>query len=76
VAPDGRNVVARAVPRNGAPRLHLLDVEGSTRPLTPDGVADGATGWAVAPDGTMVAVSSEQGLQLFPISRCRAPRAG
>jgi hypothetical protein len=55
---DGQHVVVRARPEGGQPRLYLLDLEGrTTRPVTPEGVAVGRTGWAVSPDGTMVALS-------------------
>jgi Tol biopolymer transport system component len=65
--PDGRSVVVRATPENGEPRLYMLDVEGSSaRPLTPDGLAVGAARWAVSPDGTVVAVSGGQQVELFP----------
>jgi hypothetical protein len=47
----------------------VLDVDGSaTRPVTPEGLAVGDSGWAVSPDGAMVAVSAGQGLELFPIA--------
>jgi eukaryotic-like serine/threonine-protein kinase len=66
---DGRNVVVRAQPVNGPPRLYVLDVEGdSTRPVTPEGLAIGETGWSVSPDGAMAAVSTGERLELFPIA--------
>jgi hypothetical protein len=72
---DGRNLVVRARPVNGPPRLYLLGVEDdSARPLTPEGLAIGPTGWAVAPDGTMVAVSTGELLELFPIAGGAARR--
>jgi Tol biopolymer transport system component len=66
---DGRHVVVRARSGNGAPRLYVLDIDGTmTRPVTPEGVAVGATGWSVSPDGDMVAMSTGERLQLFPLS--------
>jgi dipeptidyl aminopeptidase/acylaminoacyl peptidase len=67
--PDGRNVVVLAQPREGWPRLYVLDVAGSTmRPVTPDGLVVGYGGWSVSPDGAMVAVSTGHGPELFPIA--------
>jgi hypothetical protein len=39
-----------------------------TRPVTPEGVAVGETGWSVSPDGDMVAMSTGERLELFPLS--------
>ena len=65
----GQHVVVRARPENGRPRLYLLDLEGqTTRPVTPEGLEVDRTGWAVSPDGTMVAVSAGPQLQLIPIA--------
>ena len=67
--PDGRNVVILGQPASGPPRLYVLDVEGNTtRPVTPEGVVVGSTGWAISPDGATVAVSAPQGPELFPIA--------
>ena len=67
--PDGRNVVARASAGNDPARLYVLDAEGSAvRPVTPERLAIGAAGWAVSPDGAMVAVSTRKGVELFPIA--------
>jgi hypothetical protein len=53
----------------GPPRLYALDIEGgATRAVTPDGIVVGYAGWAISPDGAMVAVSSARGLELFPIA--------
>jgi Tol biopolymer transport system component len=66
---DGQHIVVRARPEKGQPRLYLLDLEGQTsRPITPEGLEVGRTGWAVSPDGTMVAVSAGPQLQLIPIA--------
>ena len=66
---DGRQVVVRASANNSAPRLYLLDVEGTaTRPITPEGLAIGDCGMVGSPDGTMVAVSTGERLELFPIA--------
>jgi len=67
--PDERNVVVRARAQNGPARLYVLDVKGSAvRQVTPDGFEVGDSGWAVSPDGAMLAVSSEQHVELFPIA--------
>jgi hypothetical protein len=72
---DGQNVVVRAQQANGPPRLYVLDVEGSaTRPITPEGLAVGATGWSVSPDGALVGVSTGDRLELFPIAGGAARR--
>jgi Tol biopolymer transport system component len=66
---DGENVVAIAQLAGGPPRLYVLDVEGSSaRPVTPEGLAVGYGRWSVSPDGTRVAVSTEQGVEIFPIA--------
>ena len=63
--PGGQRVVARARPGEGPPRLYLLDVVGSAvRPVTPASLAIGS--WALSPDGTMVAVSTGERIELFP----------
>jgi Tol biopolymer transport system component len=66
---DGQNVVVLAREADGPPRLYVLDVQGSSvRPITPDGLVVGSTGWAVSPDGATVAVSTGQGTELWPIA--------
>jgi eukaryotic-like serine/threonine-protein kinase len=66
---DGRNVVVRAQPVTGQPRLYVLDVQGgSTRPLTPEALPVDEIGWWVSPDGESVAVSTGDRLELFPIT--------
>ena len=67
--PDGRNVVvARA---SGTARLACTCSTSrarTPRPVTPDGLDVGYTGWAVSPDGAMFAVSSGESVELFPIA--------
>ena len=66
---EGRNALVLARSSNAAPRLYVLDVDGTaTRAVTPEGLAVGMNGWAVSPDGTMVAVSTAEGVDLFPIA--------
>ena len=66
---DGRNVVVRARAPNGQARLYVLDVSGSSvRQVTPDSLEVGDTGWAVSPDGAMLAVSSGPQVGLFPVA--------
>jgi eukaryotic-like serine/threonine-protein kinase len=67
--PDGRHAVVWAIPENGPPQLYRLDVDGSTtQAVTPAGVTVGYAGWSASPDGSMVAVSTGQGVELFPIA--------
>jgi hypothetical protein len=67
--PDGRSVVASARAQGGATRLYMLDVDGAAvRQLTPDSVDIAAAGWTVSPDGTMVAVSRDSQVELFPLA--------
>ena len=73
--PDGRNVVVRARGLRGPAGLYVLDVAGSAvRRVTPDGLDVGGAGWAVSPDGAMLAVSSEKQVELFPIASSGARR--
>jgi hypothetical protein len=67
--PDGRNALVLALSGSAAARLYVLDVDGTAvRAVTPEGLAVGRSGWAVSPDGTMVAVSTAEGVDLFPIA--------
>jgi hypothetical protein len=63
--PDGRRFVVLAIESGQRPRLYLLESgEGRPRPLTPEGV----TGWAVAPDGSSIAVrGSDAKVLLYPV---------
>ncbi|MFP5356453.1 MAG: hypothetical protein ACLGIK_15120, partial [Gemmatimonadota bacterium] len=61
--------------QDGPARLYVLDVDGSdARPVTPDGMDVGDVGWAVAPDGATVAVSSGGQVELFPLGGGEARR--
>ena len=65
---DSRRVVARARSSQGPARLHLLDVDGTeATPITPEGLLVGFSGWAVSPDGAIVAVTTANGPELFPV---------
>ena len=67
--PDGRRVLVRARAGEGAARLFVIDVDGTMlTPITPEGVEVGVAGWAPSPDGSMVALSTPDGPQLFPIA--------
>ena len=67
--PDRPQVVASARAGDGPARLYLVDVEGSAvRPVTPPDLAIGSGGWALAPAGDMVAVSTGQQIELFPVA--------
>jgi tRNA A-37 threonylcarbamoyl transferase component Bud32 len=65
---DGRSVVVRAQPQNGQPRLYRLGIaDDSVQPVTPEGVP--LTGsWAVAPGGDRVAITTTDGVSVFPMS--------
>jgi hypothetical protein len=55
--------------------LLVLDVDGTTTtPVTPEGLAIGALRWVSSPDGSMVAVSTPNGPELFPIAGGSARR--
>ena len=55
--PDGGNLVVRALTESGTSRLYVMDVEGTAvRQLSPDHVDVRSAGWAVSPDGAMVAL--------------------
>ncbi len=67
--PDSRRVVVRARGGKGAARLFVIDVDGTTvTPVTPEGLSVGVVGWTTSPDGSMVAVSTPNGPELFPIA--------
>jgi Tol biopolymer transport system component len=67
--PDGGRVVVRAQASDKAPaRLFVLDVDGAgTHPVTPEGLAVQRPGWALSPDGTSVALSTTDGVAVFPV---------
>jgi hypothetical protein len=55
--------------REGTQRLHVIDVDGTAiTPVTPEGLAVGAARWVSSPDGSIVAVSTPDGPELFPIA--------
>jgi hypothetical protein len=64
---DGRSLVVRAEPSDGAHRLYVLEAfGGATRPVTPEGLAVGDR-WAASPDGSTVALSTPRGVELLPL---------
>ena len=67
--PDGRNILVWARPVGASARLYVLDVDGTAvRPVTPESLAVNLSGWAASPDGTMAAVSTADGVDLFPLA--------
>jgi len=71
---DGRRVLVRAEAPGRLARLYLLDADGdSFEPVTTEGVAVDPF-WAPSPDGSMVALRVQQGLELHPIARDGVPR--
>jgi Tol biopolymer transport system component len=66
---DSRNAVVLAQAADASPRLYVLDIDGTgMQPVTPEGLRVGRFSWAVSPDGAMVAVSTQQGVELFPLA--------
>lgn len=71
----GQQLLVRAQEGNGPARLYVLDPEGATtRAVTPDDLPVRSSGWSVSPDGTTVAVSTGQQLELYPIAGGEARR--
>jgi dipeptidyl aminopeptidase/acylaminoacyl peptidase len=66
---DGRNALVLARPVGAAARLYVLDIDGTAvRAVTPESLAVSLSGWAASPDGTMAAVSTANGVDLFPLA--------
>ena len=67
--PDGKRVLVQGRTGGGAERLFVIDADGTaTAAVTPEGLAVGAAKWVASPDGSMVAVSTPNGPELFPIA--------
>ena len=67
--PDGANLLVRARTASGATHLYVMEVQGkATRQVTPAGIDVRSGGWAVSPDGALVAVSGGRELAIFPTS--------
>lgn len=65
--PDGRRVVAAGAEQDRPQRLYVLELEnGALQAITPENAT--ATGWAVSPDGSMVAENAQGGISLYPIA--------
>ena len=74
MASTGFRFVVRASEQDRNARLYSLDLEAGTfDAITPEGVAIGFV-WAVSPDGQMVAVASDRGVEVYPLDD-RQPRA-
>jgi hypothetical protein len=72
---DGRRLIVRAQAGQGLPRLYAADVDGTAATaITPEGLRVDGAGWRASPDGTMVAVSTPNGPELFPVSGGSARR--
>lgn len=66
---DGRRVVVRGQAGSGRPRLFVMEVDGSSvRAITPEDLAFRATAWRESPVGAWVALSTAQGVELFPVT--------
>ena len=73
--PDGARVLVRARAGEGAMRLFVINVDGTAiTPVTPEGLSTGSGKWVPSPDGSMVAVSTPNGPELFPIAGGSARR--
>ncbi len=65
--PQGFRLVVRASEQDRNARLYTLDLDAGTfDAITPEGVAIGSI-WAVSPDGTMVVVASDRGVEVYPL---------
>ena len=68
-------MVVRAREDGRSARLYLIDAQGSaTRALTPEALAIGESGWAVSPDGAMLAVTNGDQIEFYAVSDRGAPR--
>jgi len=72
--PDGRRVVARAEEQGRPARLYVLDADGGPpAPVTPESLRVGAF-WSMSPEGTIVGLSTEQGIELHAVAGERVPQ--
>jgi eukaryotic-like serine/threonine-protein kinase len=72
---DNRRVVVLARSDQSPSRLYVLDIDGTAvSAVTPEGLAVGRDEWARSPDDAMVAVSTANGPELFPIAGGSARR--
>ncbi len=56
-------------------RLYLVDADGdSVTPVTPDGMSVGPA-WACSPDGALVALTTDRGIELHTLTRQPSPRS-
>jgi hypothetical protein len=66
--PQGFRLVVRASEQDRTARLYTFDLDAGTfDAITPEGMAIGFA-WAVSPDGRMVAVASDRGVELHPLA--------
>jgi eukaryotic-like serine/threonine-protein kinase len=66
--PQRFRLVVRASEQDRNARLYTLDLDAGTfDAITPEGVAIGFI-WGVSPDGTNVAVASDRGVDVYPLS--------
>jgi Tol biopolymer transport system component len=65
--PDGKRVMVWGQEQGRSPRLHVLDLDSrALEAITPEGVVVGER--VASPDGTMVAMASGSGIELYPVS--------
>ncbi len=74
--PDGKSIVFAGSESGHGPRLWVQSIDGGKpRAITPEGISAALPGFAVSPDGRLVAaIGQDRKAMLFPLDGVAAPR--